>query len=195
MDEIKVGLQTFRQSLKVLDEKLEGEKIEIRAIGGFALLFHKVRQTGSTRDIDSVTRDYSPRVQKLIKEVAEEASETLQVEEGWLNNDNVFDNDIESIEAMLEPFWEKVEWGFSNITLYVADIETLFRAKLLASEDDNLTGRTQDLPDLVDIFFKEGKRTLGDCVDYCTKLDISLEKDYPRVYSRLVRVLKGECLV
>jgi len=145
---------------------LEKERIEICAIGGFALLYRDIRQDRYTRDIDTVTRNYSKRVNDLIKAVSFDLANQIILEENWLNNDNVFEDDVLSVERLISAFWEKSDWKFQNIDLYVADIETLFRSKLIAAEDDNLTGRKQDMPDLMAILNKMGKYTKAECSEF-----------------------------
>ncbi|WP_227945475.1 hypothetical protein [Ruminococcus albus] len=58
--------------------------IEIRAIGGFAMLYNKLRSGGYTMDVDTATNDMSEEVQELIREVAEEKG----LDEDWINNDS-----------------------------------------------------------------------------------------------------------
>ena len=107
----QITLGEFKQALEKLDCKLldlpENERSEfpiaIRAIGGFALMYHNVRTSGMTYDIDTVTVDYSPAVENAIKEVSNE----LDIADDWLNNYNVLENDIKTVETMLLPRWEK----------------------------------------------------------------------------------------
>ena len=178
----KLTLEEFKKCLIALDTKLDGEKLVIRAIGGFALMYLGIRKTGYTGDIDTVSHDFNPHITKLIEEVAKEE----EIGNGWLNNDNVLDNDVENVERMLEPFWEQSDWQFENITLYVADAETLLRSKIIAAEDEELTGRMQDYPDMLDIFTRLGLNTVEACIDYCAdNMDINLKSEYPNVFARL----------
>jgi len=144
-------LDIFKEALQKLDGLLElnpkVSPIEIKAIGGFAMLFYGMRHSMKTQDIDSVTPDWDEDQIKLIERVAV----VMDLEADWLNNYNVMDNDVEAVEIMLEPFWDKIDWGLKRVQLYVGDTETLLRSKLLATEDSEQTGRQQDLPDLISI--------------------------------------------
>jgi len=184
----KIDLAAFKESLALLDKKLAQANIsiEIKAIGGFAMLYHQIRKDGYTQDIDTVTPDYSSEVQTLIEEVGNE----LDIDANWLNNDNVLDNDVETAELILEPFWDRLDWGFTNIELYVADVETILRSKVIAAEDDDLSLRTQDFPDLIDIFESMGTTTAEECIEQCLSFGVSLT-EYPRVLQRIIRVMKS----
>lgn len=170
----------------------QGLSISIKAIGGFALLWHSVRGTGYTADIDSVTRDFPPEVVGCIEKTAE----IFDFPEDWVNNYNVFENDVDSIEFMIDPFWEKADIGTTCIQLWIADIETLLRSKLIAADDFETTGRAQDFPDLMDLFFKLGCFNAGACCAYAEEnMDISLPTEYPNVYRYLQKASfpQGRC--
>jgi len=181
----KASLNVLKACLKLLDSKLSktGTTIEVKAVGGFALLYHGIRKDGYTVDIDTVSHDYPTEVTALIHEVGT----AMGTEAEWLNNTVVFNNDVATVEAMLEPFWEKTDLGLSCISLYVADIETLLRTKLIAADDTELTGRTQDMPDLLDIFIKMGAHDTKSRAALCEKLDIDLSA-YPTVHSHLLEM-------
>ena len=189
--EKQVTLGVFLEALGLLDSFLSklprnGETqlpIDIRAIGGFALMYHNVRVSAVTADIDSVTSDYPSIVVDLVKEVATE----LDMVSDWLNNYNVLDNAVDAIAALLQPRWEKSEWHFDNINLYVADLEALLRSKLLAAEDDKITGRAQDYPDLLAICVALGCDTFGEIIEQCEVMGINLMVEYPWNHERLVR--------
>ena len=74
MNRINIGLSDFHEALSLLNDKLRenGTNIEIRAIGGYAMLYHKLREGGYTMDVDTATESYSNDVNRLIKEVAQE---------------------------------------------------------------------------------------------------------------------------
>lgn len=79
-------LEGFEKVLFSLDSKLSGvinKKLEIRAIGGFAMMYHGIRNNGYTIDIDSLTYKFDLIVSKLIEEVGEE----LGLEDDCLNTD------------------------------------------------------------------------------------------------------------
>ena len=83
---IECTLDDFKDALKALNEKLKAHHItiEIRAIGGFAMLYNKLRSGGYTMDVDTATKDMTEEVQSLIREVAEEKG----LDEDWINNDS-----------------------------------------------------------------------------------------------------------
>ena len=189
---IAVTIDKFKDALHLLDNKLvllnddefPQRVIYIKAIGGFALLYHSVRTTGVTGDIDTITPDYPASVIRCIQEVSEE----LSMNDDWLNNYNVLDNDVATIEQLLDPFWESVDYGLKSIILWVADLETLLRSKLIAAEDDRITNRIQDIDDVREILKKLNCITLEQVLEYCKKIEIDLLNDYPWNYSRLLKV-------
>lgn len=129
--------------IKELDEEID-EPIVIRAVGGFALAWRGVRTEGLTADIDSVTDDYSPSVSAAIAAVGERHG----LDQWWLNNDAAADDADFLIESMGLK-WETVEIGLKNITLCIADNDSLLMLKLSAIEDSALSGRTRDLDDAI----------------------------------------------
>jgi len=183
--EKKASLNVLIACLKLLDSKLSktGTSIEVKAVGGFALLYHGIRKDGYTVDIDTVSHDYPTEVTMLIHEVGT----AMGTEAEWLNNTIVDNNDVAAVEVMLEPFWEKADLGLSHITLYVADIETLLRTKLIVADETEITGRTQDMPDVFDIFVKMGAYDSKSRAALCEKLDIDLSA-YPTVHSHLLEM-------
>ena len=142
-------LEGFEKALFSLDSKLSGvinTKLEIRAIGGFAMMYHGIRNNGYTIDIDSLTYKFDLIVSKLIEEVGEE----LGLEDDWLNTDC----------AMLEGFmnelaqeitWRDSKYVFKNIDLKVPDILGLIRSKAKAIHDGGLVPRSTDKKDLIDL--------------------------------------------
>jgi hypothetical protein len=181
LDEFKQALQLLDSKLKKLHENNSGLPIAINAIGGFALMYHNVRVSALTFDIDTITMNYSSDVENAIKEVSVE----LNIADDWLNNYNVLENDIKTIEAMLRPRWEKSNWEFEKIELSVADLEALLRSKLMAAEDDRLTDRMQDYPDLLAICVALGCDSIDEVVEQCEVMSIDLQKEYPWNYKRL----------
>lgn len=150
------------EALRLLDHELAGlaldEPLQIRAIGGYALIKHGVRKgdRASTVDIDTVSKSYSAAVEQAIRKVAEIAD----LEPGWLNNDNVLDDDPEHVENMLDAEWLPQPMGLRNIAVSIASIPTLTRAKIMASEDAVFSDRLQDTADLRDLLDFQGISTL-----------------------------------
>lgn len=83
-----------------MNEKLNSHHItiEIRAIGGFAMLYNKLRSGGYTMDVDTATKDMTKEVQMLIREVAEEKG----LDEDWINNDSYKLTEVTDIIGNLE---------------------------------------------------------------------------------------------
>lgn len=145
------------EALRALDSLLteQGIEIEIKAMGGFALLEHQVR-TGDrayTADIDTVTPDYPAEVTALIEQVGA----ALSLDSDWLNNYGVM-GDAELVEQMIDAEWERSALSdeLRSIELSVATLPTLTRAKRLAAEDAELSGRAQDAPDLIELVAHQG---------------------------------------
>jgi len=146
-------------ALRELDARLvsAGLEIEIRAIGGFALLVHGVRAGARayTADIDTVTADYPPQVVAMVAEVGAD----LGLDPDWLNNYNVMDGDAEHVELLIGAEWEPMALAgapLRAIALSVASVATLTRAKRMAVEDAAMSGRAQDAPDLVELVQHQG---------------------------------------
>lgn len=149
------NLRQFIHALSALDAELEGlnlpEPIKVRAIGGFALLSHDIREDGYTVDIDTLTNDYDQRVRDAINRVASD----LWLERDWINNQAAADSAEDAITAMDAAF-VAADYGFDNIDLSIADIPTLTRAKAMAVDTDMLSGRTRDWDDLVSLIERQG---------------------------------------
>lgn len=61
----ELDVAQFMDVLRALDRKLGKTRIEIRAVGGFALAWRKVREKGLTADIDTITDDYPQTCKQL----------------------------------------------------------------------------------------------------------------------------------
>lgn len=168
-------VEELDQALALLDHELKAlkldEPIEIRAIGGYALMKHGIRAEARafTLDIDTVTRDYQQSVTDAIKLVGQR----LGMREDWINNDNVLD-DVEHVEAMLQAQWlDDPELlgstaGLSSISMKIADVPTLTRAKIMAADSAALSNRRNDMTDLAELLAHQGIRTFRD-----------FEREYP----------------
>lgn len=155
---VKKTSDELLEALRELDLELgsRGLSIEIRAMGGFALLVHGIRKghRAYTADIDTVTPNYPAQVQSLIAKVGAR----LGLDPDWLNNYNVMD-DAEHVEMLIQAEWEPMVLAgapLRAIKLSVASMATLTRAKRLAAEDAQLSGRAQDAPDLVELVARQG---------------------------------------
>lgn len=152
----RCSLEALEHALEVLDHKLAlldlDGPITLRAIGGFALMKYGIRaaERAFTVDIDTVTRDFSPEVTAIIREVADE----LNLETDWINNHSVIDEDsLEFVESMYQARWvpDIHQVRYQHITLQLADVSTLTRAKIIAADSAAFSGRSQDLPDLFEL--------------------------------------------
>ena len=155
------------KALRLLDAELGkiGETITIRAIGGYALMRHGITRAHRpfTVDIDTVTTDYSRAVIDTIARVGQE----MRIDEDWVNNDNVGpSSEDEDSVALLEMQYD-AKWAvqsdleLENIELFIADVPTLTRAKILAADAAELSGRSQDLPDLMSLLQAQSITTYG----------------------------------
>lgn len=100
----------------------------------------------------------------------------------WLNNYNVIDNNPENVEDILQAEWQPVSIGLRYIDLSIATLETLTRSKILAADDFELTGRVQDVRDLIDLMESQGIRSAA---EFASKYHHPFE-DYP-VVAKLVK--------
>ena len=110
MSEINAGLNEYNEALELLNEKLkaQGEYIEIRAVGGYAMLYNNLRSGGYTVDVDTATEEYPQTVKDMIVEVSKEKG----LEEDWINNDVC--SLVEVMEIIDELEWTEDE-SYSNI--------------------------------------------------------------------------------
>ena len=165
--------EDFKEMLGCLDEKLvaQNSHIEIRAIGGFAMMCNANVLSFDSRnasiDIDSYN-EYTGRIKILIKEVAKE----FKVNEDWLNTDwrDDYTSKYQSEDGIITGLdgWEWIlseDIVLSNITIFYANTEGLFAMKLRAVNEKLINEEQPRLNDVTDliamlIFFKE--RDLND---------------------------------
>ena len=146
MLKIKITIDDFKTALNELNTKLSDNHIvlELRSIGGFAMLYNGLRRDGYTMDIDTATKNITEDIQKLIKEVANE----IDLPEDWINNDSY--NLPEVKDALTDINWKKDD-NYSNIELYIADIESLILLKARAVNFGGKVPRMTDKIDLLDL--------------------------------------------
>ena len=162
-DDHKCSLAQLEHGLEVLDRKLQAldldAPVRLRAIGGFALMKYGIRAADRafTVDIDTVTPDFAPKIAAAIHEVAAE----LDLERDWINNDNVMDGeDPERVASMYQARWLPDNSAvYECIDLQLASVPTLTRAKIIAADTAEFSGRAQDLPDLLELLRFQGIRT------------------------------------
>ncbi|MCQ2495260.1 MAG: hypothetical protein MJ131_01565 [Lachnospiraceae bacterium] len=174
-------MDNFERALYRLDELLvetNHESIEIRALGGFAMMYYGVRENGYTIDIDSLTPDYDSKVLELIKQVGAE----LNMEYDWLNTDvSMLDGFLNILANKIT--WNKSEYTFKRINLLVADMIGLLQSKVKAVNDGGIVPRITDKKDLVSILKKISVNDIYElnANDKCR----FIETDYPRCYEYL----------
>lgn len=143
------SLEDFEKALQMLDVKLEEinhPPIVVQAIGGFAMLYRGIREHGYTIDIDSLTKDFDKPVKDLIRQVGKE----LDLDADWLNTDcATLDGFLTELEPEIR--WEKANYEYKNIDLYVADIIGLLRSKVKAVHDGGLVPRSTDKKDMLSL--------------------------------------------
>lgn len=146
----ELDLNELLSVLQDLDRELN-ERITVRAVGGFALAWHGVREKGLTADIDTLTDDYPESVTEAIKHVGAQHG----LESWWLNNDAAA-GDAEFLVESMGLSWERADCDLKMIDLEVADLESLLKLKLSAVEDSKLSGRGRDLDDAIHLLILLG---------------------------------------
>ena len=195
-------LEDFKESFQRLDELIgieigssvnneiiDTDPLIVKAIGGFALLYHELRYSGVTADVDSVT-DIPDVYIKLIKRVGNE----MNIPEDWLNDHSKSDM------ANIESKWEAVDWNLKHIKIFVLNVKSLIIDKIGWAEK-NLSGasitdrdNTKDLNDFLEILWN--MKIDYDSVDVLEKkmketFEIDL-KDYPGVRDYIERDLNDD---
>ena len=175
---IECSLNDFQAALSSLNEKLKvcGLTIEIRAIGGFAMLYNKLRKGGYTMDVDTATKDISDVVMELVHEVADE----MGLDDDWINNESYRLSEVVDIVNDIEWLIDK---SYSNIDLYVANITSLLLLKVRAIHFAGLVPRITDRTDLLDILSFLGIHTIDEV--RANSLTRDIETLYPRCFKFL----------
>jgi hypothetical protein len=126
--------EVLLQALQKLDDCLEEQGIaslEIRIVGGFALIVHGIRDTGFTQDIDSMTREFAPDIKATIAKIGKE----MGIKLGWLNADMVLDDPEIIRDIVGELVFESYD-EFKVLQVSVASLPSLLRLKLVAAGDN-----------------------------------------------------------
>ncbi len=175
---IECTLDDFKDALGALNDKLKTHHItiEIKAIGGFAMLYNKLRSGGYTMDVDTATKDMTEEVQTLIREVAEEKG----LDEDWINNDSYALPEVTDIIGKLEWITDNT---YSNIMLYIARIESLLLLKVRAVHFAGLVPRITDQTDVLDILAFLGIHNIDEVKK--NRLTKDIEKKYPKCFEFL----------
>lgn len=161
----KKSVDQLDEALIALDAKLDeygvADPIQIRAIGGYALMKHNIRaeDRAFTVDIDTVTRDYQQAVIQAIQDVARERD----LDPDWLNNYNVADDDPSTVTDLIGEDWVDQDTShLPRVQMAIASVPMLTRAKIMAAADGAISGRTQDKPDLLALIEHQGISTLDE---------------------------------
>ena len=176
-------LSEFRIALKALDSYFQENilkthpqllPVTVRSIGGFALLYHEIRYSGVTTDIDSLV-EYDD----IIKEAIRRIGESLGLTWDWLNDFvhtrlGVTGKDIT---------WTRADFGCEHIQVYIADLHSLFIQKSQMSEKTALGERTIDFEDLTAIMWKLGLEfeTIDEVEMIYLRSGLSLIDDFPNL--------------
>lgn len=149
MPNLKLSEEDFDKAFERLNELLFNMKItmEVRAIGGYAMLRNHIRDNGFSEDVDSVTKDWGQEIISAIKQVAKEQN----LLEDWLNNEPIH---LKEVNEVLDQIIWLEDKSFSNINLYWADIGSTFLLKVRAFEGGGSVPRKTDKMDLFGIIFK-----------------------------------------
>ena len=178
-----IGLNEFEKALKMLDEELGkmNKSISIYAIGGFAMMYRGVAEHGYTMDIDSLIEKYDEETLKVIRDVGI----ALEIDEDWLNND------CATLEGFLDELapnihWEKTDYKFENMQLYVADYNGMIMSKAKAVHDGGIVPRKTDKKDLLLLLKMRNINSISD-LDKEKEL-LFLKGKYNRAYDYLFQM-------
>lgn len=161
--EKRLTLNEMNDLLKQFDEELSemgyDGVVPIRALGGYAMLSHGMRQDNpTTPDIDTATPSFDRIANKARLAVAKRNNLT----DHWLNNDTVLSfgddadwNDVSVSDAMIDAKYETVPLGLTHVNVSVATIDTLMRAKAIAACDTYSERGDKDLDDCLSILDNE----------------------------------------
>jgi hypothetical protein len=126
--------ETLLRALELLDNRLAASgysRIEVKIVGGFALILQGVRDGGFTQDIDSMTRSYDPHISHLIAQIGKE----MGIKLGWLNADMVLD-DPDIIKDIIGEVSFTPYGSYKVLDVSLADLPTLLRLKIVAAGDN-----------------------------------------------------------
>lgn len=183
-----LSLDDFIEALDLLSRYLENP-IELRVVGGFALMARRLRLSGVTADIDTVTADWDVSTYSAITRVANE----LNLPPDWINNDTVFsygdcvtEEDVEAFDELLNARYEPFDFGIENVRIHVADVNTLVRSKAFAASDIGLGRSEKDLDDLVSLIDAAGARNYRQALEMFPWLtDVEFSGLLPRLETAL----------
>ena len=166
----KVDYNTFIAMLSELNDFIykwdRDYVLEVKAIGGFAIIVHRQMKHIDTprtesRDIDSLTKDYPEPIIKEIFRIGKKYG--ADDPDGWLNNHW---NQTKQYQEEFEYFikWQSLDLNLSNILVHYCDLEALLMFKLRAIDDriniQKLEPRPQDVMDVLSILKAFGEKDI-----------------------------------
>ena len=160
MARLKVSLNDFNEAFENLNNILRERNlnIEVKAIGGYAMLCRGLREYGYTMDADTITPDYPEEINEIIKSVANK----LDLDEDWLNNDAYKLPEVQGIIDQLN--WEEGK-SYSNIKMFLADLDSLLLLKVRAIDGGGVIPRSTDKSDLLNILKFMGINDVGSVIN------------------------------
>ena len=182
-------LEDFREAFKKLDEAIDNEirsgnndfcetsPLIVKAIGGFALLYHELRISAVTADIDSTVS-----IPSCYKSVIRKVAKELDIPQDWLNDHS------KSGIAAVEGKWDSVPWELEHIKIFVLNVRELMLDKCGWAEK-NLSGSmltdrddVKDLNDFLGILWRLNIQydTVDELKEKLERFDINID-DYPHV--------------
>ncbi|MBO4267646.1 MAG: hypothetical protein J5910_10720 [Lachnospiraceae bacterium] len=196
-------LEDFKTAFEKLDEAVdieigsgnkefeEMDPLIVKALGGFALLYHELRIGAVTADVDS-TVGIPDCFKRIIKKVGKE----LDMPEDWLNDHSK--SDMASVEGK----WELISWKMKHIQIYVLNTKELMIDKCGWAEK-NLSGLmltdrddVKDLNDFLGILWKLGIKynTVDELRIELMRFDLDIN-DYPNVKNYIENDLNDDGVI
>lgn len=179
------SFEEFVALLKLLDsiitEKYGKNKIELdmRMIGGFAMMYHSHIEKVNVYREYSVDADYLEKENDIIEECLKEIENRIGEDPHWLNNAWYKNNNYYDELFPYSVFLIDESLNLDNINLYIADLETImaFKARAINNKIEyNLRIREQDIEDVRQIL---NLWNISE-EDFIRKMDsINIEQRYP----------------
>ncbi len=133
-------LEDFKHAFMLMDELIDNEinsgndeyketdPLIVKAIGGFALLYHELRLSAVTADVDSTVM-----IPNCYKTMIKKTAKQLDMPEDWLNDHS------QSGIAAIDGKWDLISWNLKHIQIYVLNTRELMIDKCGWAEK-NLSG-------------------------------------------------------
>ena len=194
---MKLKVEDFYNNIKKLNDaiktlieqkKLDADYIfEIKCIGGFAMSYWKLRESGLTEDMDSLIE-----INSMVKEAIRNIAKSEELPYDWINDTMInFYSNPDSFH------WVEIPWFFgkdSKIKVYVCSKEDLLKNKIHFAEkylegiDNQDRDAEVDYKDTLSILNSFGISTGTNPAMIRIKLEEMgiYKKDYPRIYAQLI---------